>query len=61
MADDLIEFEPGKVICGRWKVQERLGSGGCGVVYECIHTKRNKYRAAVKVLETEPANAHILL
>ncbi|CAD5232113.1 unnamed protein product [Bursaphelenchus xylophilus] len=49
MGDELVEFKIGKVVCGRWKVMEKLGAGGCGAVYEVADPNRLRYRAALKV------------
>ncbi|TKR68361.1 hypothetical protein L596_024352 [Steinernema carpocapsae] len=46
---DLVEFKIGKVVCGRWKISEKLGAGGCGAVYEAIDVKKKGYTAALKV------------
>uniref|UniRef100_A0AC34GA48 Protein kinase domain-containing protein n=1 Tax=Panagrolaimus sp. ES5 TaxID=591445 RepID=A0AC34GA48_9BILA len=46
---DLIKFKPGKVVCGKWKVLEMLGSGGCGAVYEVTSLSRKNFTAALKV------------
>ncbi|MFH4977938.1 hypothetical protein AB6A40_004647 [Gnathostoma spinigerum] len=48
MGDEVVEFKIGKVICGQWKVTEKLGSGGCGAVYEVIDIKHKGYSAALK-------------
>ncbi|KAI6194112.1 Protein kinase domain-containing protein [Aphelenchoides besseyi] len=51
MGDDteLVEFKMGKIVCGRWKVTEKLGAGGCGAVYEVTDIQRKGYTAALKV------------
>ncbi|CAD5218698.1 unnamed protein product [Bursaphelenchus okinawaensis] len=49
MGDELVEFKIGKVVCGKWKVMEKLGAGGCGAVYEVAEPNRLRYRAALKV------------
>uniref|UniRef100_A0A7E4VGW5 Protein kinase domain-containing protein n=1 Tax=Panagrellus redivivus TaxID=6233 RepID=A0A7E4VGW5_PANRE len=46
---ELIKFKVGKVVCGRWKVVEMLGAGGCGAVFEVNAVHRKNFTAALKV------------
>ncbi|KAE9416459.1 hypothetical protein Angca_009884 [Angiostrongylus cantonensis] len=48
MANETVTFANGKIICGRWKVLARLGTGGCGSVYKVEDTQRKGYIAALK-------------
>src|SRR6185369_8558786 len=45
---------PGDLIAGKYRVEERLGSGGMGVVLRAVHTKLGKPRA-IKLMRTEIA------
>ncbi|VDM64311.1 unnamed protein product [Angiostrongylus costaricensis] len=45
---EIVTFANGKIICGRWKVLARLGTGGCGSVYKVEDTQRKGYIAALK-------------
>ncbi len=64
----LTHFQAEQLLLGRWrrfslgkyKVLERLGSGGMGVVYLCEH-KMMRRRVAVKVLPTAKAKDRALL
>ena len=49
MADELIKFKPGKIVCNKWRIVEMLGAGGCGAVYEVAATDRKNFTAALKV------------
>uniref|UniRef100_A0AC35FSC4 Protein kinase domain-containing protein n=1 Tax=Panagrolaimus sp. PS1159 TaxID=55785 RepID=A0AC35FSC4_9BILA len=46
---DLIKFKPGKIVCGKWKILEMLGAGGCGAVFEATCLTRKNFTAALKV------------
>src|SRR3954465_15414302 len=41
----------GQTIAGKWKVDERIGSGGMATVYSATH--RNGLRAAIKMLHNQ--------
>jgi len=43
----------GKMLCGKWRIERLIGSGGMGAVYEATH--RNGLKVAVKVLQAERA------
>lgn len=49
MADELIKFKPGKVVCNKWRILKMLGAGGCGAVYKVAATNRKNFTAAMKV------------
>ena len=44
----------GTVVDGRYRIEERIGEGGMGVVYRAVHTALNKV-LALKVLRGEMA------
>ncbi len=44
-------LRPGDLIEGRYKVEQKLGEGGCGSVYRCTLVQRPDEEVAVKLLE----------
>lgn len=58
---ELIQFKPGKIVSGRWKIAEKLGSGGCGVVYEVTDINRKGFNAALKASLSYLISAHFCL
>ncbi|KAJ1345904.1 hypothetical protein KIN20_000537 [Parelaphostrongylus tenuis] len=48
MTSEIVTFNKGKLVCGRWKVLAKLGTGGCGSVYKVEDTQRKGYIAALK-------------
>uniref|UniRef100_A0A1I8AII9 non-specific serine/threonine protein kinase n=1 Tax=Steinernema glaseri TaxID=37863 RepID=A0A1I8AII9_9BILA len=57
---ELVEFKVGKVVCGRWKVTEKLGSGGCGAVYEVTDLRKKGYTCALKVESNSTEDGGVL-
>ncbi|HKV41891.1 MAG TPA: tetratricopeptide repeat protein [Blastocatellia bacterium] len=46
----------GKLLAGRYQIQEKIGQGGMGAVYRALHTKMNRV-SAVKLLPLQAADA----
>ena len=44
-------LEPGRVLCGKWRIDEQLGEGGMATVWAATH--RNGMRVAIKALRPE--------
>ena len=47
----------GRVLDGRYRVEEKIGEGGMGIVYRVVHTALNKV-LAIKVLRGDHARDH---
>ncbi|GMT18334.1 hypothetical protein PFISCL1PPCAC_9631 [Pristionchus fissidentatus] len=57
---ELVDFQDGKVICGRWKVHTQLGAGGCGAVYKVEDLCNKGFMAAMKVESNDVGNMGVL-
>ncbi|CAD5232055.1 unnamed protein product [Bursaphelenchus xylophilus] len=44
-----VEFPPGKIISGRWKIISQIGHGGCAIVYQVQDVNQVNLKAALKV------------
>ena len=43
------ELRVGEIVASKWRIERKLGAGGCGVVYTVVDKDNAKQRAALKV------------
>ena len=53
-------FEPGTIVCGKYRIERVIGRGGMGVVYAAVHTQLDQ-RVALKFLSAISAGDAELL